>query len=184
MVVRHRLRAADLRRGVLVCLERRIQAVLRRAPGLVCPRGRSRTGSHHRARARQRRLAHRTEPGRAGGPPARLLAPVLPRASARRAPLAHSGGAAREPLLCDPRRSGTHGRRPLPGPRRRSAQPRDKLPLVAQASQPELISRRWYDATRAPRSVTLTSRIVEGLSASAASALTGFYQDTGLQQGL
>jgi hypothetical protein len=40
------------------------------------------------------------------------------------------------------------------------------------------------DATRAPRSVTLTSRIVEGLSASAASALNGFYQDTGLQQGL
>src|SRR3954453_937047 len=35
------------------------------------------------------------------------------------------------------------------------------------------------DATRAPR-----SGIVEGLSASAASALTGFYQDTGLQQGL
>src|SRR3954471_10216097 len=78
-------------RGVLVCLERRLQAVLRRAPGLVCPRGRGGTGSHHRARARQRRLAHRTEPGRAGGPPARLLAPVLPRASARRAPLAHSG---------------------------------------------------------------------------------------------
>src|SRR4051812_26803166 len=38
-----------------------------------------------------------------------------------------------------------HGRRPLPGPRRRSAQPRDKLPLVAQASHPELISRRWYE---------------------------------------
>src|SRR4051812_21433317 len=43
-------------------------------------------------------------------------------------------------------RSGTHSRRPLPGPRRRSAQPRDKLPLVAQASHPELISRRWYEA--------------------------------------
>src|SRR4051812_6709671 len=37
-----------------------------------------------------------------------------------------------------------HGRRPLPGPQRRSAQPRDKLPLVAQASHPELISRRSY----------------------------------------
>src|SRR4051812_27375818 len=78
-------------RGVLVCLERRLQAVLCRAAGLVCPRGRGGTGSHPRARARQRRLAHRTEPSRAGGPPARLLAPVLPRASARRAPLAHSG---------------------------------------------------------------------------------------------
>src|SRR3954451_22146611 len=52
----------------------------------------------------------------------------------------------RAQALCDPRRSGTHGRRPLPGPRRRSAQPRDKLPLVAQASHPELISRRWYHA--------------------------------------
>src|SRR3954451_6047850 len=50
----------------------------------------------------------------------------------------------RAQALCDPRRSGTHGRRPLPGPRRRSAQPRDKLPLVAQASHPELISWRWY----------------------------------------
>src|SRR3954451_19996799 len=51
----------------------------------------------------------------------------------------------RAQALCDPRRSGTHGRRPLPGPRRRSAQPRDKLLLVAQASHPELISRRSYD---------------------------------------
>src|SRR4051812_2089458 len=47
--------------------------------------------AHDRARARQRRLAHRTEPGRARWDPARLLAPVLARASARRAPVAHSG---------------------------------------------------------------------------------------------
>ena len=91
VVVRHRLRPADLRRGVLVRVERHLQAVLCRAAGAVCPRGRGGTGSHHRARARQRRLAHRAEPGRAGGPPARLPAPILPRASARRAPLAHSG---------------------------------------------------------------------------------------------
>src|SRR5215216_1933287 len=79
------------RRDLLVCVERRLQAVLCRAAGAVCPRGRGGTGAHHRPRARQRRLAHRTEPGCAGGPPARLLAPVLARASARRAPLAHSG---------------------------------------------------------------------------------------------
>src|SRR3954468_11336621 len=91
VVVRHRLRATNLGRDLLVRVERGVQAVLRRAPGLVCPRGRGGTGSHHRARARQRRLAHRTEPGCAGGPPARLPAPVLPRATARRAPLAHSG---------------------------------------------------------------------------------------------
>src|SRR4051812_42189242 len=47
-------------------------------------------------------------------------------------------------------RSGTHSRRPLPGPRRRSAQPRDKLPLVAQASHPELISRRSYEIVGGP----------------------------------
>src|SRR3982750_4522379 len=38
------------------------------------------TGSHPRARARQRRLAHRAQPGRAGWDPARLPAPVLARA--------------------------------------------------------------------------------------------------------
>src|SRR5689334_9041167 len=73
--VRHRLRAADLGRGVLVHLERGLQAVLCGAAGAVCPRGRGGMGSHHRARARQRRLAHRTEPGCAGWDPARLPAP-------------------------------------------------------------------------------------------------------------
>src|SRR5215217_4207210 len=53
-----RLRPADLRRGVLVRVERRLQAVLCRAAGAVCPRGRGGTGSHPRARARQRGLAH------------------------------------------------------------------------------------------------------------------------------
>src|SRR3954469_16697688 len=91
VVVRHRLRPADLRRGVLVHLERHLQAVLRRAAGAVCARGRGGTGAHHRAGARQRRLAHRTEPGRAGWDPAGLPAPILPRASARRAPLARPG---------------------------------------------------------------------------------------------
>src|SRR4051794_13024825 len=75
-------RAADLRRDLLVCVERDLQAVLRRAAGAVCARGRGGTGAHHRARARQRRLAHRTEPGCSGWDPARLPAPILARASA------------------------------------------------------------------------------------------------------
>ena len=72
-----RLRAADLRRGVLVCVERHLQTVLCRAAGAVCARGWGRTGARHRAWARQRRLAHRAQPGCAGWDPARLLAPVL-----------------------------------------------------------------------------------------------------------
>src|SRR5919206_304432 len=78
-------------RGVLVCVERGLQAVLCRAAGAVCARGRGGTGSPHRARARQCRLAHRAEPGCPGRDPARLPAPVLARASARRTPLACSG---------------------------------------------------------------------------------------------
>src|SRR4051794_39006909 len=42
-------------RDLLVCVERGLEAVLRCAAGAVCPRGRGGTGSHHRARARQRR---------------------------------------------------------------------------------------------------------------------------------
>src|SRR4051794_36130476 len=61
--------------------------------------------------------------------------PVLPRASARRAPVACPRRAARKPVLRDSRRSRTRRRRALPGSRWRSAQPRDKLPLVAQADQ-------------------------------------------------
>src|SRR3954447_17381705 len=101
VVVRHRLRAADLRRGVLVRVERGLQAVLCGAAGAVCARGRGGTGSHHRARARQRRLAHRAQPGCAGWDPARLPAPVLARASARRAPLARPRRATRQPVLRD-----------------------------------------------------------------------------------
>src|SRR5215212_9250951 len=104
--------------------------------------------AHDRARARQRRLAHRAEPGRARWDPARLLAPVLPRASARRAPVACPRRAARKPVLRDPRRSRTSRRRALPRSRWRSAQPRYKLPLVAQADQAELISRIPYEAPR------------------------------------
>jgi hypothetical protein len=77
VAVRDRLRAADLRRGVLVRIERSVQAVLRRAAGAVCARGWGRTGARHRAWARQRRLAHCTQPGRAGWHPARLPAPVF-----------------------------------------------------------------------------------------------------------
>src|SRR6185312_9378275 len=91
VVVRDRLRAADLRRGVLVCVERGLQAVLCRAAGLVCARGWGGTRANHCARARQRRLAHRTEPGCPGRDQARLLAPVLARTAARRTPLACSG---------------------------------------------------------------------------------------------
>src|SRR3954466_10574941 len=145
VVVRDRLRAADLRRDLLVRVERGLQAVLCGAAGLVCPRGRGGTGSHDRARARQRRLAHRTEPGRARWDPARLLAPGLPRAAAGRAPVACPRRAARKPVLRDPRRSRTRRRRALPRSRWRSAQPRYKLPLVAQADQAELISRISYD---------------------------------------
>src|SRR3954471_19682037 len=95
VVVRDRLRPADLGRGVLVHLERGLQAVLCRAAGAVCPRGRGGTGAHRRARARPRRLAHRTELGCPGRDPARLLAPVLARTAARRTPLACSGSATR-----------------------------------------------------------------------------------------
>src|SRR5215213_4136008 len=111
--------------------------------------------AHDRARARQRRLAHRAEPGRARWDPARLLAPVLPRASARRAPVACPRRAARQPVLRDPRRSRTRRRRALPRSRWRSAQPRYKLPLVAQADQAdqadqaELISRIPYETAAA-----------------------------------
>src|SRR4051794_28171503 len=72
------------------------------------------------------------------------LAPGLPRASARRAPVACPRRAARKPVLRDSRRSRTRRRRALPRSRWRSAQPRDKLPLVAQADQAELISRIPY----------------------------------------
>src|SRR5829696_4014556 len=150
VALRHRLRPANLRRDLLVRVERGVQAVLRRAPGVVCPRGRGGTRAHDRARARQRRLAHRAEPGRARWDPARLLAPLLPRASARRAPVACPRRAARKPVLRDPRRSRTRRRRALPRSRWRSAQPRYKLPLVAQADQAdqaELISRIPYDAS-------------------------------------
>src|SRR4051812_15123334 len=60
----------------------------------------------------------------------------------------------REPVLRDSRRSRTRCRRALPRSRWRSAQPRYKLPLVAQAAQAdqadqadqaELISRIPYD---------------------------------------
>src|SRR3954471_1978942 len=144
VALRHRLRPAQLGRDLLVRVERRVQAVLRRAPGVVCPRGRGGTRAHDRARARQRRLAHRAEPGRARWDPARLLAPGLPRAAAGRAPVACPRRAARQPVLRDPRRSRTRRRRALPRSRWRSAQPRDKLPLVAQADQAELISRISY----------------------------------------
>src|SRR3954453_20668337 len=145
VALRHRLRPAQLGRDLLVRVERRVQAVLRRAPGVVCPRGRGGTRAPDRARPRQRRLAHRAEPGRARWDPARLLAPGLPRASAGRAPVACPRRAARKPVLRDPRRSRTRRRRALPRSRRRSAQPRDKLPLVAQADQAELISRISYE---------------------------------------
>src|SRR3954463_2642008 len=144
VALRHRLRPAQLGRDLLGRVERGGQAVLRRAPGVVCPRGRGGTRAHHRARARQRRLAHRAEPGRARWDPARLLSPVLPRASARRAPVACPRGAARKPVLRDSRRSRTRRRRALPRSRWRSAQPRYKLPLVAQADQADLISRIPY----------------------------------------
>src|SRR3954447_3812000 len=114
VALRHRLRPAQLGRDLLVRVERRVQAVLRRAPGVVCPRGRGGTRAHHRARARQRRLAHRAEPGRARWDPARLLAPGLPRAAAGRAPVACPRRAARKPVLRDPRRSRTRRRRALP----------------------------------------------------------------------
>src|SRR4051812_19274067 len=91
VVVRHRLRAADLGRDLLVHLERGVQAVLCGAAGAVCARGWGGTGSHHRAGARQRRLAHRAQPGCPGRDPARLPAPVLARTAARRTPLACSG---------------------------------------------------------------------------------------------
>src|SRR3954449_7676568 len=145
VVVRHRLRPANHGRDLLVRVERGVQAVLCRAAGLVCPRGRGGTRAHDRACARQRRLAQRAEPGRAGGPPARLPAELLPRTAAGRAPVACCRRAARQPVLRDSRRSRTSRRRPLPGPRWRSAPSRDKLPLVAQASQTGLINRRSYD---------------------------------------
>src|SRR5215210_2001850 len=91
VVVRHRLRAADLGRDLLVRVERGLQAVLCGAAGAVCARGRGGARADHCAGARQRRLAHRTEPGCPGRDPARLLAPVLARTAARRAPLACSG---------------------------------------------------------------------------------------------
>ena len=69
------------------------------------------------------------------------LPPLLARASARRAPLARPRRATRQPVLRHPRRSRTRHHRPLQGPRWRSTQSRDKLPLVAQASQAGLISR-------------------------------------------
>src|SRR3954465_1306547 len=102
VALRHRLRPAQLGRALLVRVERRVQAVLRRAPGVVCPRGRGGTRAHDRARARQRRLAHRAEPGRARWDPARLLAPGLPRAAAGRAPVACPPRAARKPQPRDP----------------------------------------------------------------------------------
>src|SRR4051812_48707228 len=71
-------------------------------------------------------------------------------------------------------RSGTHGRRPLPGPRRRSAQPRDKLPLVAQASHPELISRRWYDKTQGAQNSQKYVVNVFGLSSGDVRVLSPF----------
>src|SRR5919112_1744010 len=80
------------------------------------------TRAHDRARARQRRLAHRAEHGRARWDPARLLAPLLPRASARRAPVACPRRAARKPVLRDPRRSRTRRRRALLRSQSRSAQ--------------------------------------------------------------
>src|SRR4051794_29074911 len=52
-----------------------------------------------------------------------------------------------EGTLRNARRSRTSRRRPLPGPRSRSAPSRDKLPLVAQASQAGLINRRSYDTS-------------------------------------
>src|SRR5215210_3578686 len=50
-------------------------------------------------------------------------------------------------VLRDPRRSRTSRHRALPRSRWRSAQSRDKLPLVAQADQAELISRSPYDVS-------------------------------------
>src|SRR5215216_5008867 len=84
VALRDGLRAADLRRDLLVRVERSVQAILRRAAGAVCARGRGGTGADHRARARQRRLAHRAQPGRARGDPAGRPAPVLARTAARR----------------------------------------------------------------------------------------------------
>ena len=49
--------------------------------------------------------------------------------------------------LRDPRRTRASRRRSLPGPQWSSAQLWDKLPLVAQASQADLISRSSYDGT-------------------------------------
>src|SRR3954462_10828479 len=145
VALRHRLRPAQLGRDLLVRVDGRVKAVLRRAPGVVCPRGRGGTRAHDRARARQRRLAHRAEPGRARWDPAPLLPPGPPGASAGGAPGACPRRAARKPVLRDPRRSRTRRRRALPRSRWRSAQPRDKLPLVAQADQAELISRISYE---------------------------------------
>ena len=48
-VVRHRLRAADLGRDLLVGLKRHLEAVLCRAAGAVCARGRGGTRAHPRA---------------------------------------------------------------------------------------------------------------------------------------
>src|SRR3954454_25163523 len=171
VALRHRLRPANLRRDLLVRVERRVQAVLRRAPGVVCPRGRGGTRAHDRARARQRRLAHRAEPGRARWDPARRLAPVLPRASARRAPVACPRRAARKPVLRDPRRSRTSRRRALPRSRWRSAQPRYKLPRGAKADQAELISRIPYHSWARYR--VLPSSPFETLAPSSAAELVG-----------
>src|SRR4051812_34438427 len=63
-----------------------------------------------------------------------------------------------------------HGRRPLPGLQRRSAQTRDKLPLVAQASHPELISRRSYE----PTVVLLTNAVWPSLAETASCAPAAF----------
>src|SRR3954471_22820485 len=77
-------------------------------------------------------------------------------------------------------------RKPLQRPRWRSAQSRDKLPLVAQASHPELISRRSYQAT--PRLDQVKKRPLpaegEELRARSANRETESKIDTPAEQGV
>src|SRR5215213_8485253 len=139
-----RLRPADQRRDGLVSRERPPQALLRSAARRLRPAGRRWTRTPHRPRARQRRLARPGGFGRPGGDQPRLPAALQPGAAAGRASLALGRRAHRQSALRHARRSRGRRRRTLPPARARHPQAAHRLPLVAQADQPELISRCRY----------------------------------------
>src|SRR5918998_710236 len=148
LAARRRLRPAEQRRDGLVSRKRPPEAFLRGAARRLRAADRRGAPAPRRPRAGQRRLARTQESGRPRRDQPGVPAALQSGTPTRRASLAVGRRAHCQSALRHARRPRGRRRRALPAARGRSHPATHPLPLVAQVSQAELITRIPYDGVK------------------------------------